>query len=250
MQQKFKDIKIPFYPNLPEVFVKPYTSGTEKTSLEIRTVLPDVGNAHFDAVCNLFEVPKEFSDDLKIAYLYKLREVSLGSDLEMKWKCPHCKKPTEGRIFLEDLLIFPDAEKEWTLEELEFLKTAKPAEVVSKFFPDFLEKFSKIPEIFQKYQEIKSKLPRLKQSLECTCLFCQGKNHVKISDKEFCMNSLSERTIQTLYQAYFFLVQNGFSKSDVDSMFPFEREIQLSFVDEKIQKAKDEVKEFRESLKR
>jgi len=52
------------------------------------------------------------------------------------------------------------------------------------------------------------------------------------------VKSLSTHSIAAMYQVYHKLVINGFTKLDVDSMLPFEREIQSGLIDQAVQNLK------------
>lgn len=221
--------------------VKPFTSKTEKSILEFGVMMDDE-DLIFDNVCRLLEVPDDLSLQLKLAYIYKAREISFGSDLTIRFKCPKCGQIAESVIMLEDLLSWDHLKDvpEY-LQDLELKnKDVTYSEIVKLPVTAAWEYFgarkpASLAEAVKYAVALKSKVPVLKESLNAKC-FCGYQKPVNLHNKKFCLDSLSEHTASTMLQTYNTLVFNGFTKLDVDSMFPFEREIHMGLFKEKTEK--------------
>lgn len=224
----------------------PITSAHEKAALEIQAIKSEDPEGAFDDICELYGISRELPESIKIAGLMKVREISNGSDCRVKFKCLFCNRPSEGVALLENLLDFS------AFEKVEKFRDLKLAYFEPLMIRDILNaKMTDAPKFFQKpplmatlfdvkdlFESLIKRLPRLKKVVECKCPLCGGNNPITIS-KEFCMNALSEHSITTMYKTYHALVINGFTKMDVDSMLPFEREAQKGLIDRMIEKRRN-----------
>ena len=84
---------------------------------------------------------------------------------------------------------------------------------------------------------LKARFPKFKHDMHSRCVLCGFENLVNV-DRQFVVKSLSTHSIAAMYQVYHKLVINGFTKLDVDSMLPFEREIQSGLIDQAVQNLK------------
>lgn len=215
--------------------VRPMRSYTEKTILEFGVMTEDE-NLIFDNVCELLEVPEDLPYLMKLAWIYKVREISFGSDLRLTYKCPHCGQITESVILLEDLLSWPV----WDAlpKELQDLKLKNPditygeiseagfvqsCKLVETLEPKNLHEASQIA------IALKAKLPQMRKTIDSKCAICRGVKPINIVNRKFAIDSLSEQSMVSMLQAYNAMAMNGFTKADVDSMLPFERELHLGF---------------------
>lgn len=228
----------------PPYMVNPMTSKVEKSILEFSLMTDDTALV-FRNVCGVLNVPEELPHMLKLAYIYKCREISFGSDLLIGYKCPKCKHYMESSVLLENLL-------EWKLydnlpEHLKNIKVpehfgykeiceVKTHELISIFG---LPNDSKLSDVINYNIALKSKVPTLKKSVYAKCI-CGHHKEIRIDNHKFCLDSLSEHKLLTMYKAYNALAMNGFTKLDVDSMLPFEREVHLSLIKERTSKILNE----------
>lgn len=213
--------------------VRPMRSHIEKTILEFG-VMTDNADLIFDNVCKLLGVPDELPYMLKVAWIYKVREVSFGSDLLLTYKCPSCGRVTESVILLEDLLSWPEIPK---LRELgKFYELKDPDVPYTKIENAGLissSKYLKVqdPKTLEEARDyaisLRSRLPVVKRVIHSKCQFCPNHKAIGITNKQFVLDSLSEHSMISMVQAYNAMAINGFTKLDVDSMLPFERELHL-----------------------
>lgn len=228
------------------VKLSPISSQIEKAALEAQAIQEDEDIA-FAHICKLYGVPENLPEDLKLACLLKVREISNGGDCHLKYKCPKCNRVTESVIMLEDMLDFSLFDKIERFRDaklkdlgdlnldLENIENVKMSEVF-----DFFEQkpeLKNMEDVKDLTLSLKARFPKFKHTLTSRCILCDFENLVNV-DRQFVVKSLSTHSIAAMYQVYHKLVINGFTKLDVDSMLPFEREIQSGLIDQAVQNLK------------
>jgi hypothetical protein len=223
--------------------LSPISSQIEKSALEAQAIQED-GRIAFDHICKLYGVPDNLSEDLKLACLLKVREISNGSDCQLKYKCPKCNRVTESIIMLEDMLDFS------LFDKIERFRDVKLKDVTELNLDPESIKMSEVFDYFEQRPELKNledvkdltlslkaRFPKFKHTMYSRCILCDFENLVNV-DRQFVVKALSTHSIAAMYQVYHKLVINGFTKLDVDSMLPFEREIQSGLIDQAVQQLK------------
>lgn len=230
------------------VKLSPISSQIEKAALEAQAIQEDEDVA-FKHICQLYKIPENLSEDLKLACLLKVREISNGGDCLLKYKCPKCKRVTESVIMLEDMLDFSLFEKierfrDAKLKDLNELNLQDPESIkMSDVFDYFeqrpqLQNLQDLEDVKDLALSLKARFPKFKHTMTSQCILCGFENLVDVN-RQFVIKSLSTHSIAAMYQVYHKLVINGFTKLDVDSMLPFEREIQSGLIDQAVQNLKN-----------
>lgn len=226
------------------VKLSPISSQIEKAALEAQAIQEDEDIA-FEHICKLYGVPENLSEDLKLACLLKVREISNGGDCHLKYKCPRCKRVTESVIMLEDMLDFSlfdkiERFKDAKLRDLGELNLQDPESIKMSDVFDYFEQrpnLKNMEDVKDLALSLKARFPKFKHTMTSRCILCDFENLVNV-DRQFVIKSLSTHSIAAMYQVYHKLVINGFTKLDVDSMLPFEREIQSGLIDQAVQNLK------------
>lgn len=230
-------IKYPFkiLSKADPLWISPFRSKTEKDILEASTILGDAKEFNIlkSVILEILGIPEKLPQSIQLAWLYKSRELSMGSDLALRFpKCPHCHRPSETVVTLENLL-----EKE--PQEASRLKRFDPLEIDynPRISQDWLrfESVEKPLTILEasKYSTMWEKCrPRIRE-VGGNCLLCQQEIRVPVNSWDFAIKSISEHSNASIYRAYNALVHHGFTQADVDQMYPFEREVQLGIIKEK-----------------
>lgn len=229
------------------VKLSPISSQIEKAALEAQAIQED-GDIAFTHICKLYGVPENLPEDLKLACLLKVREISNGGDCLLKYKCPKCKRVTESVIMLEDMLDFSLFDKIERFRDvklkdlsdlnldLENIENVKMSEVFDYF--EERPQLQNLEDVKDLTLSLKARFPKFKHDMHSRCVLCGFENLVNV-DRQFVVKSLSTHSIAAMYQVYHKLVINGFTKLDVDSMLPFEREIQSGLIDQAVQNLKN-----------
>lgn len=230
------------------VKLSPISSQIEKAALEAQAIQEDEDVA-FKHICQLYKIPENLSEDLKLACLLKVREISNGGDCLLKYKCPKCKQVTESVIMLEDMLDFSlfvkiERFRDAKLKDLNELNLQDPESIkMSDVFDYFeqrpeLKNMQDLEDVKDLALSLKARFPKFKHTMTSQCILCGFENLVDVN-RQFVIKSLSTHSIAAMYQVYHKLVINGFTKLDVDSMLPFEREIQSGLIDQAVQNLKN-----------
>lgn len=227
------------------VNLSPISSQIEKAALEAQAIQEDEDIA-FTHICKLYGVPENLPEDLKLACLLKVREISNGGDCHLKYKCPKCNRVTESVIMLEDMLDFSLFDKierfrDAKLKSLGDLKSLELEKIKMSEVFDYFEQrpdLKNMEDVKDLTLSLKARFPKFKHTLTSRCILCDFENLVNV-DRQFVVKSLSTHSIAAMYQVYHKLVINGFTKLDVDSMLPFEREIQSGLIDQAVQNLKN-----------
>lgn len=225
------------------VKLSPISSQIEKAALEAQAIQEDEDIA-FAHICKLYGVPENLPEDLKLACLLKVREISNGGDCLLKYKCPKCNRVTESVIMLEDMLDFSLFDKierfrDAKLKDLSDLNLDLESIKMSEVFDYFEQRpeLKNMEDVKDLTLSLKARFPKFKHTMTSRCVLCGFENLVNV-DRQFVVKSLSTHSIAAMYQVYHKLVINGFTKLDVDSMLPFEREIQSGLIDQAVQQLK------------
>lgn len=218
------------------VKVKPFKSKKEKAILEFSLMVEDEMEV-FRNVCKILKVPEDLPFELKLAWIYKLREISFGGDLDIGYTCKGCRRYMQSKIVLENLLEYPIWDKlSKELQNIPLIGNPGIQEIQKANLSDLErltgQKVKSLSHGTSLLIAVKSKVPRLKKTIAAKCL-CGCENPVEISSIRFCLKSLSDRNMTSMLKAYHALVGAGFTKKDVDSMYPYEREIHLIFLKER-----------------
>lgn len=206
--------------------INPYNTAQEKDLLLSSTV----GDYSIDGaltICGVQEsVINSLTDDEKIAFLYKLREISVGEELQIKFKCNKCSAQNENVLLISNIITdsnitddrIKDAYKQLTNENIQNFTTVEIDELD-------LNEYSEIKRI------IKESVTKFDFVKPVMCQKCSHKNLIQINKPEFVIENLSEDSLMTIYQSYNDLVFHGrYTKLDIDSLYPFERLIIISLI--------------------
>ena len=209
--------------------ISPYTSLQEKDLLLLSTVEETDIDIALD-ICGIGkEISKDLTNDEKIAMLYKLREISVGGDVNISFKCEHCNQNNENIINIENIV-----------------KSAKCANHPKK---NIIDKFTNCTEYnledfiigdveemdLDEYEnllnEVKSSVTSFEFLKPTYCQKCTKENLIKIDEPGLVLELMSEDTLIGIYKTYNDLIFHGtYSKLDIDSLYPFERTILLSLL--------------------
>lgn len=217
-------IQIPIQINSKTFWLTPYTSAQEKDILIMLSFeVPDI-----DKYLELLGFT-EFSDltlQEKKIILWKIREISLGNEVNIKYTCDNvaCKQVIETTLNASDFIV------QGTRNDPKILKLRE--EVTD----DTLHKFVNIPQeslddlALDRYEELLKIVRENQQSInfirESTCPACKAKKAFDMSSLEYILDSLSDENLGSIYRVYSHLIYFGnYTKQDIDNMYPFERTI-------------------------
>lgn len=201
--------------------LKPYTS-----KQEMEFLLLDDEDLTYTKILSVLSDIEPLSDFEAAALLFKLREISVSDLIETTKSCEHCKFMDLYNIEIQE--FFNLNYKSSEIEDLPLGLFTKNEDVISKkksnklILKDYilLEK-----EIFKQSSEV------FKLSVERKCKKCNNINIIWINPKQILSKS-SHSKIFKEYTDISYYTHN--SKLDIDSMYPFHREVVINLINEKL----------------
>jgi len=206
--------------------------------------------------------PKEYdlSHDEKINLLYQLRAISIGETVTVKNFCPSCTKPFDLDLEIGNFLEYKE-DREKYLQINEYKLYFKEAYNSNKSFENFFWKIENIINstntidkdeitffidnldiendiIIEEF--VKSNSSVFKFESKKSCPYCKYEFVVPMEDPTFVVSTLSEDSLVSLYKSISNLVFYGhYSKTDIDTMIPFERGIFVSLLESTLKEIKE-----------
>ena len=218
----------PFQLNSKKILIKPYTTETEKDLL----IMSSFEIYDMDEILRVLGLEenliKELTENEKKVLLYKYREISIGDEITMKFKCSHCKQPNEGII---DCKIFIENEEiNHKYKQLDEIPNDENLHLFVNISKEELENLD-LDEYENLLKDVENSQIKYNFTKSCKCIKCKKDNIFDISNIKYILESLSEDTIMSIYRTYNDMCMFGnYNKKDIDSLYPFERTILIGLI--------------------
>ena len=218
----------PFQLNSKKILIKPYTTETEKDLL----IMSSFEIYDMDEILRVLGLEenliKELTENEKKVLLYKYREISIGDEITMKFKCSHCKQPNEGII---DCKIFIENEEiNHKYKQLDEIPSDENLHLFVNTTKEELENLD-LDEYENLLKDVENSQIKYNFAKSCKCIKCKKDNIFDISNIKYILESLSEDTIMSIYRTYNDMCMFGnYNKKDIDSLYPFERTILIGLI--------------------
>ena len=218
----------PFQLNSKKILIKPYTTETEKDLL----IMSSFEIYDMDEILRVLGLEenliKELTLNEKKVLLYKYREISIGDEITMKFKCSHCKQPNEGII---DCKIFIENEEiNHKYKQLDEIPDDENLHLFVNMSKEELENLD-LDEYENLLKDVENSQIKYNFTKSCKCIKCKKDNMFDISNIKYILESLSEDTIMSIYRTYNDMCMFGnYNKKDIDSLYPFERTILIGLI--------------------
>jgi hypothetical protein len=218
------------------VLIKAYNTEVERELLMIPMADDEITSDELDQALELLEFPlpyseyHEFSDELKVAILYKYREMSISENINIKFTCPHCGQILDNTIPIKDILVPPKIVVDYVKDPLRFVK---PSDAVDLITNDDLE-FSELKKI---QENISDYVTTFNFKRDARCLICGKPSKVDLFNPKFCLDNMSEKSLGGLYSMINQMTHySHYTYSDIMKMYPFERDILMGLLTDTIKK--------------
>lgn len=221
--------KFPVNINDKKILIKPYDAQKEKDLL----IMSSFNIYDLDEILRVLGVKKKIrsilSENEKKVLLYKFREISVGDEINIKFRCNECGSPNESTITCSDLIESPEEydpiikqlDKEVTDDNIYDFLNLTPEEIDDLDLDEYESLIQKVKQTQVKYNFVKS----------CPCIKCKKPNVFYIGDVKYILESLSEDTLMSIYRTYNDMCMFGnYNKKDIDSLYPFERTIMIGLI--------------------
>ncbi len=205
--------------------IVPFTTAQEKELLLLGTISePNLDNAL--EICGIDTNDLNLSTEEKIAMLYKYREISVGDEIHLKFKCKHCESPNENSLSISNTVISGNVSNEKIKDQFKRLTEENFQDFLNVNIDDLeIDQYEKL------YKEAQDSVTRFDFRKPILCQKCGQTNHIRIDQPEFVVDNMSEDSLMSIYQTYNDLTFFGkYTKQDVDTLYPFERTILISLL--------------------
>ena len=220
--------KYPVEINGKKLLIHPYDTEKEKDLLIMSSFeIYDIDEILRVLGLEYSELEKLTENEKKVL-LYKFREISVGDEINVKFKCIYCKAPNETSISCTDLIqnnhLDPD---------IKILDDEVTDDNIKEFL--YIEQEEKDNLDLDEYEKLLDRIKRnqVKYNFvkKCSCLKCKSENSFYIGDIKYIIESLSEDTLMSMYRTYNDMCMFGnYNKRDIDSLYPFERTILIGLI--------------------
>ena len=220
--------KYPVEINGKKLLIHPYDTEKEKDLLIMSSFeIYDIDEILRVLGLEYSELEKLTENEKKVL-LYKFREISVGDEINVKFKCTYCKAPNETSISCTDLIqnnhLDPDIkilDAEVTDDNIKEFLYIEQDEIDNLDLDEYEKLLDRIKRNQVKYNFVK----------KCSCLKCKSENSFYIGDIKYIIESLSEDTLMSMYRTYNDMCMFGnYNKRDIDSLYPFERTILIGLI--------------------
>lgn len=221
-------MKIKFKYANKEFNLIPYTTEQEKDILLYTSLNEDYT---FDNILEALQNNIEgdvtnLTDNEKIVLLFSLRSISIGEEIELKFKCNSCKTPNIQVINVSDLIQDNVITKDYIHNAFEELTEDNLHKFVDLALDDLeLDDYEEV------YEEVKKSVVAFNLTHKKYCHKCRTEHLFNIKNKKYVVENLSEDSLMSLFQTTADLVFFGkYTKEAVDKMIPFERSIYIGIL--------------------
>lgn len=221
--------KYPVKINGKRILIEPYDTEKEKDLLimssfeiyEIDEILRVLGVSE--------DIYSELSENEKKVLLYKFREISVGDEINVKYRCTECKYPNEVGINCGGSIEEP-TEIDENIKIID--KEVNDSNLIDflNVTQDYLDNLD-IDEYELLFKKVKDNQVRYNFTRRHNCIKCGKSNSFYIGDIKYIIESLSEDTLMSMYRTYNDMCMFGnYNKKDIDSLYPFERTILIGLI--------------------
>ncbi len=201
--------------------LRPYTS-----KQEMEFLLLDDEDVNYTKILSVLSDIEPLNEYEAIAFLFKLREISVSDLIELTKPCDHCKFMDLYNIEIKE--FFNLTYKSTEVENLPLGIFSKNEDVISN------KKANKL--ILKDYILLEKEITKqtsevFKLSVERKCKKCNEINTIWINPKQILSKSSHSRIFKE-YTDISYYTHN--SKLDIDTMYPFHREVVINLINEKL----------------
>lgn len=217
-------IKVQYgYNNCKSFILDGYNSRQEKEVLLLSLYRDITKDDVLDSILEIFDFKYDISElstlEKKILLLY-YRSNCIGDTLDIKFTCPHCKKPNENNGTFTINIKNPTKQSDLIIDRY----TIRTPQNTYDFFTDDIndldyDEFEKLSANLDDY------ITTFDVKLKVTCQHCRKEVMVpRILETDFIVKMLSEYNVSSYYRSYNNLIFFGrWNKFDIDNLYPFER---------------------------
>lgn len=211
-------MKVPITIGSKSFLIQPYKTYQEKDILLLSSF--DIDD--LDRVLDILNFKADgLTDDEKRLILYKHREISIGDDINIRFKCKACGQGNESILTASNFII------DSVLNDTDIKKINK--EVTDENLHEFVDIDVDDLDILD-FELLKNRVKdnqiKINFVKSAYCLKCNEEHPFDIGSAKYIIEIMSEDELMSLYKTYSSMIYFGhFTKEDIDNMYPFERTV-------------------------
>lgn len=180
---------------------------------------------------NGIENISELSEIEKIILMLKIREISIGDELKVKYKCSHCCNASEASININNMVKLSESHLDGVngLFEEQYKDIIQVEDIAKEDYLDELD--------MDVYEDIKNNIFKYIDTYNffqtCKCEYCGKENVFNMGDKPLLFSLLSDESFTSLSKLMHILVSQGkLTREDVLNMTPLQRLFEHGLIEE------------------
>lgn len=215
--------------------IESYKTEDELDCLGFLYIHDDLSEEDVDSFIDEFLVKNDIdinglTDIEKIILLLKIREISIGDEIKVKYKCLHCGRPAEAVININNMIKLAKIHngKIKGIFEEEYADILQLEDIVS---PSDMEDMD-----LDLYEDVKNNISKYIDTYnfiqKCPCEYC-GKENQFDFNKRLIINFISDESFDSLSRLLHILVYNGRqTRGDLMQMTPLQRILEYGLLEE------------------
>lgn len=246
-------MKTNLYLNGKKYEIESYKTRDELEYLEYLFIHADINEDDANSFLDSFLLKNgikninELSNIEKLILMLKIREISIGDELKIKFKCSHCNKPSESVINLGNMIKLAETRLKNVhgLFNVYDANNVKIEDIVDDKIINELD--------IDEYDNIKNNISKYIDTYNftqsCKCEYCRKENVFDLSGKKLLFSFLSDENFESLSRLLHILVYSGrLTREDVLNMTPLQRIFEYGLLEEtrqEIERKKQEQRGFK-----
>lgn len=245
-------MKIPFKIQNKVYHLEPYNTKQETKVLLLNSLSQDK-EYNLNETLRIFGLTdiEELSKKEKILLLYLYRGISVGDECRLNFTCSSCEGISQNSFIFDFyntmLQKHEELAKKNTYVKVQNKKIFQSDVKILDEYPntdnlhEYLTVKIDLEEIdLMEFEAILGLVTKVQETLsfkkELSCSHCRQKNTLYCDDYDFALDQISECTLIVIYETINKMAMLGYSKTDVDNLLPFEREILMDLMIQSIEK--------------
>lgn len=177
----------------------------------------------------------------KIILLLKIREISIGDELKVKYKCVHCGNAMDSSININNIIKLAEiySKEICGLFNKNDISELRVEDIVDK---EYLEELD-----IDEYDNIQSNISKYIDTYDftqtCKCSYCSKDNIFNLNNMKLLFSLLSDESFMSLSKLLYILVTQGkLTREDVLNMTPLQRVLEHGLIEEARKQLEEQMK--------
>lgn len=207
--------------------LKPFTTKIQKDISLLSETITDYTEETLDIVIDMMNINfnnidySTFTFDEKLALLYKMREISVSEIVNLEVTCSQCNTKQLFDVDIRDIIKKPLVNDDTIIDNYKEFNEDDIHDYVNIDVEELeLDQYDNL------INTVKDSICKFDFKRKVICGKCRREILINLRDPKLCIRSLVNESFKSLYQTYNDIIYySHYTKQDIDSMYPFERDI-------------------------